>query len=351
MAEWRALVLDDIIRLQRGYDLPSGFRRPGQIPVVGAAGISGQHDEHIASGPGVVVGRAGASMGKATYVPEDFWPLNTALFVTDFRGNNPRFIYYLLTQIDFSGFNSGAAQPMLNRNYIKQIPIQMPDLSEQESIVRLLGALDDKISVNERITVTSFELAATEYAKCATDAIRQTRLGEIVALKYGKSLPYSSRTPGDVPVFGSGGISGSHTRALVSGPGVIIGRKGTVGTVYWSDQDFFPIDTTFYVERVDRSLDFEFIFFMLRSLGLGEMNSDSAIPGLSRGNVESLSVSLPTPERIASFSEKARVLLAQQDLMARANRALAELRGTLLPRLMSGELRVKDAERLVEEAV
>jgi len=95
-------------------------------------------------------------MGKATYVPGDFWPLNTALFVEDFLGNDPCFVYALLSLIDFSRYNSGAAQPMLNRNYIRNIPVPIPDLPEQQAISEVLGALDDKIAVNERIANTAY---------------------------------------------------------------------------------------------------------------------------------------------------------------------------------------------------
>src|SRR4051794_341373 len=101
---WRAATLDDLVALQRGHDLPGRVRRPGPVPVVGSAGISGWHDEVKAKAPGIVIGRAGASMGVVTYCQVDYWPLNTALFATDFLGNEPRFVYYVLRSIDFQGF-------------------------------------------------------------------------------------------------------------------------------------------------------------------------------------------------------------------------------------------------------
>lgn len=85
---------------------------------MGSFGITGYHDTSIATGPGVTVGRSGGSFGVVTYVPDDYWPLNTALYVIDFHGNDPRFAYYLLKSLDFTRYNSGSAQPSLNRNFI-----------------------------------------------------------------------------------------------------------------------------------------------------------------------------------------------------------------------------------------
>jgi type I restriction enzyme S subunit len=125
---------------------------------MGAAGQNGFHDKAIAKGPGVVVGRSGASFGQVHYCEADFWPHNTGLYVTDFRGNNPRFAYYFLKAIDFNRYNSGSAQPSLNRNFIYPIEVKIPPPDEQRAIANILGTLDDKIELNRRINDT---LAAT----------------------------------------------------------------------------------------------------------------------------------------------------------------------------------------------
>lgn len=110
---------------------------------MGSAGINGFHDEAIAGGPGVVLGRSGASFGRAHFIDRPFWPHNTALYVTDFRGNDPRFIYYLLSSIDFRTYNSGGAQQSLNRNFIAPVRVRAPNRGEQ---VRIAGVLDDATS-------------------------------------------------------------------------------------------------------------------------------------------------------------------------------------------------------------
>ena len=148
------MTLGDFVTLQRGHDLPDEQRRPGNIPILGSFGVTGWHDEARAPGPGVTVGRSGASFGVATYSPIDFWPLNTALYVIDFHGNDERFAYYFLKDLDFGGYNSGSAQPSLNRNFVHPIPVVIPPLAEQRAIVGLLGALDDKIELKRRMNET-----------------------------------------------------------------------------------------------------------------------------------------------------------------------------------------------------
>src|SRR5215475_6658993 len=125
MSEWRKVSLNEVVGLRRGFDLPEPKRRPGPYPVLGSSGISGWHDEGPVKGPGITIGRSGASIGVATYFEGDYWPLNTTLFAEDFRGNCPHYIYYLLDSIDFAAFNSGSAQPSLNRNYIAGIQIAL----------------------------------------------------------------------------------------------------------------------------------------------------------------------------------------------------------------------------------
>ncbi|MCX5971746.1 MAG: restriction endonuclease subunit S [Coprothermobacterota bacterium] len=147
---WRDITLGEVITLQRGHDLPEQQRRPGTIPVLGSAGINGYHDSAKTGGPGVVIGRSGASFGKAHYTSRAYWPHNTVLYVKDFKDNHPRFVYYLLDSIDFASFNSGSAQPSLNRNYLYGLRIRFPSLPVQAKIAAILSAYDDLIENNLR---------------------------------------------------------------------------------------------------------------------------------------------------------------------------------------------------------
>ena len=145
---WENLKLGDTLILQRGYDLPIQDRREGNIPIVGSAGITGYHNKAKVEGGGVTLGRSGNSFGQVFYCKEDFWPHNAALYVKDYKGNSKKFIYYFLKNMDFSNYNSGSAQPSLNRNFIYPIPVKFPKLEIQQKITSILSAYDDLIENN-----------------------------------------------------------------------------------------------------------------------------------------------------------------------------------------------------------
>lgn len=153
-SEWADSELGKLVRLQRGHDLTDGQRRQGNVPVMGSAGQNGFHDTSRAKGPGIVLGRSGASFGKVHYSEHDYWPHNTALYVTDFLGNDELFTYHLLKTVDFSSYNTGSAQPSLNRNHLYSIPVSIPPLPEQKAIAHILGSLDDKIELNRKMNAT-----------------------------------------------------------------------------------------------------------------------------------------------------------------------------------------------------
>jgi type I restriction enzyme S subunit len=158
-----ATTIGSLISLQRGYDLTETQRHPGKVPIVGSAGVHGYHDKARAKGPGVALGRSGASFGKVTYVNEDYWPHNTTIFVTDFKGNEPLFIRYLLESLDFSSLNSGSAQQSLNRNYVYMVPVKQFSLPIQRRIAGILSAYDDLIENSQRRIKILEEMARRLY--------------------------------------------------------------------------------------------------------------------------------------------------------------------------------------------
>ncbi|KGM52649.1 hypothetical protein N800_11255 [Lysobacter daejeonensis GH1-9] len=146
---WKERRLGDVLTLKRGYDLPEAQRRPGDVPVISSSGITGSHNMAMVAGPGVVTGRYG-TMGEVFYVEGDYWPHNTALYVRDFKGNNPRFIAYFLKNA-LRGTNSNkAAVPGVNRNDLHERKVCSPDLETQGRIVEQLLPIDDLIENNRR---------------------------------------------------------------------------------------------------------------------------------------------------------------------------------------------------------
>lgn len=161
--EWQNITLGDFVVLQRGHDLTADERRPGSVPVMGAAGQNGFHDTAIAKAPGIVIGRSGGSFGQVHFSEAEFWPHNTALYVTNFNGNDPYFAYYLLKWLNFDSYNSGSAQPSLNRNFIYPIKIRVPKPKNQQRISAVLSALDSKIALNQRINAELEAMAKLLY--------------------------------------------------------------------------------------------------------------------------------------------------------------------------------------------
>jgi type I restriction enzyme S subunit len=150
---WHMGKLGDFITLQRGFDLPEYQRQPGKVPVVTSSGITGSHSEARVSGPGVVMGRYG-TLGQMYYLTDDYWPHNTSLYVKDFKGNHPRFVYYFLQTVNYQAHNDKSSVPGLNRNHLHASDVKLPPLPVQRRIAHILGTLDDKIEHNRRTNAT-----------------------------------------------------------------------------------------------------------------------------------------------------------------------------------------------------
>ena len=137
---WEVGRLDDVLILQRGFDLPKADRAEGTIPIYAATGVTGFHNEAKVKAPGVVTGRSG-SIGDVRYVQEDFWPLNTALWVKEFPKSEPLYAFYVLSSLDLKQFNSGAAVPTLNRNDVHGLDALIPPHPLQKRFQKITGAM------------------------------------------------------------------------------------------------------------------------------------------------------------------------------------------------------------------
>ena len=272
----------------------------------------------------------------------------------------------------------GIATPLKS---LRGIQLPLPPLQIQNEIADTLSKLDDRITLL-RETNTTLEAIAQSLFKSwfvdfdpvrakqegrapegmdeATAALfpagfeeselgvvprgwRAGKVEELMELAYGKALKATDRIEGGVPVYGSGGITGYHNASLITGPSIIVGRKGTVGSLYWEDRPFYPIDTVFYVRT---EMPLSFCFYLLKTLGLDGMNTDGAVPGLNRNNVYRLKVVVPSDEVLGCFGEIVSALRARIFANSQQAQTLATLRDTLLPRLISGQLRLPEAEAI-----
>lgn len=156
------MILGDIIKLQRGFDITKAEQEEGDYPVISSSGIKSFHSEYKVEGPGVVIGRKG-TLGTVFYSDGPYWPHDTSLWVKDFKGNHPKYIYYFLKTLPLEKLDSGSANPTLNRNYAHLIKVNVPPVEEQKRIASILSALDSKIELNNRINAELEALAKTIY--------------------------------------------------------------------------------------------------------------------------------------------------------------------------------------------
>src|SRR5260370_31363200 len=159
---WKYYQLGNVLTLQRGFDLPERNRREGTIPIVSSSGISGYHNVAKVSGPGVITGRYG-TLGEVFYIRQDFWPLNTTLYVRDFKGNDPLFLSYFLRTLNLARQNAAGAVPGLNRNALHLLPVCIPPLPTQHKIATILSAYDDLVENNTRRIAILEEMAQSLY--------------------------------------------------------------------------------------------------------------------------------------------------------------------------------------------
>lgn len=156
---------------------------------------------------------------------------------------------------------------------------------------------------------------------------------EVAPFHYGKSLKKENRIPGSFPVYGSSGIIGTHEKALVKGPAIIVGRKGNVGSVFWSESDFYPIDTVYFIESHQCSF---YLYYALS--GIQFINTDVAVPGLNRDLAHSKKIIIPDKNILAHFNQVVGLLHTEMNMLTKYNEKLAQARNLLLPRLMNGEV-------------
>lgn len=326
--------------------------------------------------------------GKCSIFLSDDEPVTFESHVTRVRLDrsraDPRFyFYYLQSHHGKSAIRSiveqGAGASGIRGSDLQNLVVLWMPPPEQRAIAHILGTLDDKIELNRRRNQTLEAMARALFKDWFIDfgpvrakmegrepylpadfwqrfpdrlddegkpeGWETKRVSYYLSLAYGKSLPAGRRHPGGVPVYGSGGITGFHNEALVNGPAVIVGRKGTVGSLYWEDRPCFPIDTVFFVQP---EAPLPFCYYLLESLPLRDMNTDAAVPGLNRENVYRLEVAAPPTALIAAFAETASCFRETIAAVSGESETLAKLRDTLLPKLVSGDLRITDAAAILE---
>jgi len=408
MSEWRELALGEVIDFCSG-GTPSKARSDfwgGIVPWVSAKDMKKYRlddtQDHLTE-EGAANGTRFAPTGSVLMLTRGMTLLNDVpicviskpmTFNQDIKALRPKsciceeFLPYLLlgnkdrllNLVDLAGHGTGR----LNSVDLKLLDISLPPLPEQKAIARIISSLDDKIELNRRMNETLEEMARAIFKDWFIDfgptrakqvgrapylpeplwslfpeAIddetglplgwRSSTVEDFMELAYGKSLPAKNRRPGHVVVYGSGGQTGFHDEAFISSPAVIVGRKGTVGSIYWEERPIFPIDTVFYV--VPKKTSLLFCYQLLLAQPLADMNTDAAVPGLNRNNAYRLEFPYPSADLVNAYEVIVSPIWTKRGINLSEIETLTETRDRLLPKLMSGEIRVKEAEKRAEEAL
>jgi type I restriction enzyme, S subunit len=352
---WIRTTIGEQATLQRGFDITRASQRPGVVPVVSSGGVATYHDSWMVRAPGVVLGRKGV-VGSVYYLSANFWPHDTTLWVRDFHGNHPRYVYYFfkaiasqLTKLDF-----GSANPTLNRNHVHPIEVVWPPSAEQVRIADVLGTMDDKIDLNRRIAATAAAFLRASYQSIGDR--RATTLGEITQLVREGVNP--SNLPPETPYIGlehmpEGSITLTHWGSVgnvASGKSRFQTRDILFGKLrpYFHKVGIAPINGVCTQEvLVLRPKRPDLLASVLIEASSNEIishattvSSGTRMPRTSWQDLAAFQIMVPSDRALAEFNLLADPLVDLTIATVHEGRIIAQLRDALLPELISGRMTV-----------
>jgi type I restriction enzyme, S subunit len=352
----------------------------GAYCVYGSNGPIGQTAEYNADANTIIVGRVGSYCGSIHYSNDRCWVTDNAIVARAKQIDEARFWYFFLAAADLNSHRAGSGQPLLNQSILNTISVQVPDHRIRIEIGDILGALDDKIQLNRQMNESLEAMARALFQDWFVD-FGPTRaklegrapylaaniwslfpdqlddggrpegwvlgaMSDLLTLQRGFDLPSQTRNAGPHPIIAASGPNGFHDTYMVKGPGVTTGRSGVLGNVYFIHEDFWPLNTSLWVKEYHRATP-SFAYFYLSNIELATFNAGSAVPTLNRNHIHGLPTVLPPKEIVTIFDELAMPLLQRQRHNVLESDAAAITLNLLLPKLMSGEIRINDAERIV----
>lgn len=380
--------LKDLVTLQRGFDITKAEQEPGPYPVVSSSGIKSLHSTFKVSGPGVVVGRKG-SLGTVFYVRENFWPHDTTLWVKDFHGNDERYSYYFLQTMQLEQYDVGASNPTLNRNHIHGLPIYLPSLPTQRRIASILSAYDDLIENNTRRIAVLEEMARRLYEEwfvhfrfpghedvpfTETEDGRVPEGWDVVRLHHAIDFNPRTKVPkeGEKLFVPMGALSetgmnvgpleykSGNSGAKFQNGDTLFARitpcleNGKTGFV-----DFLPPDqptacgsTEFIVLR-SKTLCPEMVYLLSRSdhfrdVAIKSMAGADGRQRVRKESLEELMIAQPDDAVLERFHQVTEPMFKFIGTLSSKNANLRTQRDLLLPKLVSGEIDVSEADKSLE---
>lgn len=362
--------LDNLITLQRGFDITEKEQEVGSVPVISSGGISSYHSKFMVKGPGVVIGRKG-TLGKVFYTSEDYWPHDTSLWVKDFKGNDPKFIYFLLQVLHFENFDAGAANPTLNRNHVHSLKLNVPKKEHRSKIGSLLFAYDELLKNNKQQIKLLEEIAEEIYTEwfvrfrfpdygtasfldgegketpcdrpgALPEGWLQGTLGDLIEIRKGRSITLETVTEGNVPVV-AGGLSPAyyHNIANTKSPSITISASGAnAGYVNMYFENIWASDCSVIDKATTKFVFFFYSLLKKRQSEVSFLQKGSAQPHVYPKDIMSLKMLKPPMALIERFELFISPFFEGIELLYKKTQLIQQTRDLLLPRLMSGKLSV-----------
>ena len=361
---WRETTLGEITNLKRGFDLPKSQRLQGDVPVYSSSGITGSNSTAAVEGPCVITGRCG-TIGEVFFSSGPCWPLNTALYSTEFNGNNPRFVYYLLQTIPWKGYTTASAVPGVNRNHVNLCPVKIPDRATQDAIVEVLDSIVDKIALNNQLNDYLEQLCQSLFNRFDNDENNPfVKVSDIADVNPRRTLKKGEEAlcieMADLSTTGAFPTDW-RTKAYNGGVKFVNGdtilaritpclENGKAGYINFLEQDEVAFGSTEYIVLTSKGeLPSEFFYFLARnedfiSYATAHMNGSSGRQRVSGSDVGNYEVRMPSEKQISEFRKIAGNAMRVISASSIESRKLAQLRDALLPKLMSGEIDASKVE-------
>lgn len=352
---WKTLTLEKVATLQRGYDLPHRARKPGLVPVVTSSGISDTHAEARAVGPGVVTGRYG-TIGEVFFIPENFWPHNTTLFVKDFHGNDPLFIAYLLRTIDFHSHSGKSGVPGINRNDIHALTVRVPQtISEQRAIAEVLSDVDVLVTSLDRLTAKKRNIKQGAMQLLLTGKKRlpgfsgeweTKKLGEIAEISRGRVISHkeiNSSIHGYYPVYSSqtsnNGIMGYIDTYDFDGEYITWTTDGVnAGRVFHRNGKF---NCTNVCGTIKLKKDYpQFVAIILNTITYKYVSRNLANPKLMNDAASKIKVPLPDLEEQKAIAQILSDMDAEIEALEKRREKYKAIKQGMMQELLTGKTRL-----------
>ena len=345
----KKVLLGDIIELAYGKSLPQRSRIPGRFSVFGSNGQVDTHNKSLVGGPGIIIGRKG-SVGEVIWSKQNFWPIDTTYYVKLKNPDNDlRYWYYVLKTLGLNKLNSHSAIPGLNRDiaYIKLVPLR--SMLEQKKIANILGSLDEKIELNRRMNETLEQLGQALFRHYFIDKAKQSNgniqtipLGKKLHPKRGRSLQARDMICGDTPVI-SGGLkpAGFHNEANTTAPVITISASGAnAGFVSVWGEPVWSADSSYIDSTITKYVYTYYLFLKNKQKEIYDMQTGSGQPHIYPKHIELLEIVDLSDCEFDDFEQMVRPLFDMIHENKKQIDYLSKIRDLLLPKLISGEIKI-----------